>query len=186
MVVEAKENIKQRVPDNRITILQADCTQPLDGILVDPLPREFDVITAMCIIDHAENQVELDGFASNMYAHCKVGGKVVASMTAAVSREDIAVLHTYGIYYEPADEDFENKPFRKMNCTLKTKSQGEETESAMMLLYSPNETFEQTFLKAGFREFKWVPLTLPEETPEKENWSAYMAHPAVRQFIAVK
>jgi hypothetical protein len=56
----------------------------------------------------------------------------------------------------------------------------------MTLYYSPDEIIKLAFETAGFKEFKWVPLILPEETPEREYWSDYMAHPAVRQFVAYK
>ncbi|MFA6476118.1 MAG: methyltransferase domain-containing protein [Candidatus Paceibacterota bacterium] len=144
---------------------------------------EFDMAVGGFILHYSKTKEELLGMCKSIYSNLKSGAKIVALNNNPDHPETKA--HQYNEVSVKA-EGGELMEGSKMKVTLIIG--GKEICSFYNYFWS-KETYEQCFKEAGFKDIKWLPLSVSDEGVKKygrEFWNEWYENPYLVIIEATK
>lgn len=136
-----------------------------------PVIDEFDIVTAVFLLNYAESAQDLLEMCRAVYRNLKAGQRFL-TLNENLSRctaDDCSVFHKYGFSYP------QNRPTRDAEPFTFEIQISAEAWLQIEARYFRRETYEWALQAAGFREVNWRDLVVPEERLARDGlafWSA--------------
>ena len=158
------------------------CQYAVHDVATMPYIDEFDVVTAMYLLNYAASKEQLLAFTKAAYAQLKPGGRFVgfndniAADVATYSRS-----RKYGFIKEAT-------PNRKEGDAIRyTFYNADGTEFQFNNFYLHPTTYDEAFLEAGFKHFQWVsPQLDPTQLEKAAYWNDFLTDAPLIGFMAEK
>jgi toxoflavin synthase len=134
-----------------------------------PVIEEFDMVTAIFLLNYAESSQELLEMCRAAHRNLKMGHRFLA-INENISRctADGSIFHKYGFVYP------KNLPSRDAERWIFEVQVSAESWIHIDSRYFHRETYEWALRTAGLREVSWRDLVIPEELLNQEGdeyWS---------------
>jgi SAM-dependent methyltransferase len=149
---------KELGPDS-ITYMVQDCTEPL------PDGKQFDVVSATFLLQHAKNYEMLLKFLQSIHSMLKPGGKVIGMMGGCADTDHISAG---GVLKKDSDGNFTIKfmseqlnEFEIGWYTEIDETQGIESKAPCMFI--KKQTYEKAFKEAGFESLDLFKAKVPDQ-----------------------
>ena len=143
---------------------------------------DFDLVTAMYLLNYAASKEQLLAFTKSAYAQLKTGGRFVGFNDNIAA--DIATYprsRKYGFIKEAPLQRKEGDAIRY------TFFNADGTEFQFNNFYLQPTTYDAAFLEAGFKSFRWVqPQLDPSQQERAVYWQDFLTDAPLIGFVAEK
>ncbi len=136
--------------------------------------EEFDIITAAFLLHYASSKEILQNMVTNIFDNLRNGGKFVSLNNNP--EQPTNPIKKYGTTIENIGSPLKEGNILKLNMFS---LEGEFTCS-FDFYYWNKKTYESAFKKAGFKNVKWIPLSVSDEGIKKyslEFWGDFYKYP---------
>ena len=143
---------------SRMRFLAKDCSEPIDLGL-------FDLVFSMHFLNYAESKQKLSQMVRTMFEATRPGGDCIGLIVSPFMKpSDYSMLYKYGV-------EFDLRNGRDLNTKLYN---GEVGRSEILnefntYLWEPI-VHEESFSRAGFKEFEWVSLQIDPNYDDSDNY----------------
>ena len=141
---------------------------------------EFDVVTATYLLNYATEETMIEAFVESAFALLKPGGRFVGINTSPFVRTqgDFSKTHKYHVVYNTEREECQN------GDPLLIQVEGKDFKASFYNYFWTTEVYEKAFAKAGFTQFRWVPLEVMAE--DESEWADWKEFCPIICFEAIK
>lgn len=161
--------------------LYTGCRYLVYDVTQMPILGEFDLVSAMYLLNYARSKEELMAFCRSIYKQLRPGGRVVGMNDNPANHPSHYHLYlSYGfVKYSPMDR-VEGDPIRY------TFLQEDGSRFHFNNFYLSPETYQEVFAEIGFENFKWEGPFLAPAQRHNPYWDDLMEYPPVIGFSAQK
>ena len=143
-----------------------------------PLGRQFDIATAVQMLNYAEDIAAMERMCRNVHRSLKPGGEFFALMQSPDYVFDGPSLEKYGFLCEPTGEEAETGPRFRVTALL-------DPPIEIISTAPRREVYEHCLRAAGFGEPTWVPLKVTDSgvrTFGADFWADFVAGPPLEML----
>ena len=170
-MVRRAEEIEKRDP--------LGCTYRHSEVAAFEPPAPVDVIAAVYSLGYCATAGQLQAFCRACHGALRPGGRFVGlNDNVRNPPPATAAWEKYGLGRSCADPPAEGDVVR---YTLHNE---DGTRFEVQNFYLRRETYEEAFRATGFREFRWVPVSLQPSERGKAFWDDFLGHPPIVGFAA--
>jgi SAM-dependent methyltransferase len=155
------------------------CKYSVHNVATMPTLGSFDLVVAMYLLNYARTQKELLAFCRAAFRQLKSGGRFI------------------GVNDNPANDPAYYKTYRPYGFIKDCYPDRKEGDPILYTFYQPDnsffqfnnfylhpKTYEEAFKKAGFINFRWIPVTLDPTQANNQFWARFMTQPPIVGFSA--
>ncbi|MEM6317390.1 MAG: class I SAM-dependent methyltransferase [Bacteroidota bacterium] len=158
------------------------CQYAVHDVATMPHLGEFDVVTAMYLLNYAATKAQLLAFTKAAYAQLKSGGRFVGFNDNVAA--DLATYHRSKKYGFIKEAPLDRKEGDAIRYTFYN---ADGTVFQFNNFYLHPATYDEAFLEAGFKSFRWVPPQLdPTQRAQAAYWDDFLRDKPLIGFIAEK
>ena len=155
------------------------CEYVLQDVAALSKMGDFDLVTAMYLLNYAKTKEELVAFCKAAFKQLKPGGRFVGMNDNIMNDpKDYGNYRKYGFVKASTPERKEGDPIAY------TFFNEDGTEFQFNNYYLTPETYQEAFEEAGFVNFKWEGLRLDPRQEWNSFWNDFMNKPPVIGFSA--
>lgn len=143
-----------------------------------PLERQFDIATAVQLLNYAQDIAAMERMCRNIHRSLKPGAEFFVFAQRPDYRFDGPSLAKYGFLCEPTGEEIETGPRVRVTALL-------DPPISFVGACPRREVYEQCLRAAGFSEVTWVPLEISDDgvrTFGTDFWADCLANPPLEML----
>lgn len=142
---------------------------------------DFDVVMCMYLLNYAQSKEELLQMCEAIYINLKPTGKLIGFNDNPMNKlENYANYKEYGFIKESTATRQEGDFVRYVIYNP------DGTEFSFNNYYLSPQTYEECFLKTGFKDFRWEGPFLDNKVTDTDYWDVFLSDPPLIGFSAHK